>query len=412
MTILSTFEVVDNLRLAWSRTRDQIRDRVLAPDGHKTLDMQFGFDQSATLLGRSDNGLRKAIQAHPELAPRTKPNGRPYYMVDDLHRIRERLDIRSGKTPDERAAVIAVQNFKGGVGKSTVAVHLSHYLGLRGYKVLVIDCDPQASTTTLFDINPDLDLQPEETLGEYLHPVYSGEDGALPLEPPISLGSLARDTQWPTIKLIPSNLSVMDIEYEITKIAGQPAPFLHSVTQLRRGIESLVHDYDVIILDPPPAMGFLAFNAMMAASALVIPAPPKSMDFCSTCSFLVNMASVIQAFARAGVDVNYAFVELLCSNFEANREADVTMWEVMQSCSGARLIATPLRHSEEIKHAATMHRSVYELARPSRSPGTYKACIANLDAVFSHIEARVKQTWPSHARIGTRSGSRTEAQAA
>jgi len=72
-----------------------------------------------------------------------------------LTRIREALSIRVGKAPQEDAVVIAVQNFKGGVGKSTLTKHFADYLALRGYNVLVIDCDPQASTTTMFDIQPE-----------------------------------------------------------------------------------------------------------------------------------------------------------------------------------------------------------------------------------------------------------------
>ncbi|WP_219925130.1 ParA family protein, partial [Halomonas sp. ND22Bw] len=53
-----------------------------------------------------------------------------------------------GKLPSERAVVIAVQNFKGGVGKSTVTTHLAHYFAVQGYRVLVVDCDSQATTTT------------------------------------------------------------------------------------------------------------------------------------------------------------------------------------------------------------------------------------------------------------------------
>jgi chromosome partitioning protein len=64
--------------------------------------------------------------------------------------------------------MIAVQNFKGGVGKSTVTTHLAHYFAVQGYRVLVVDCDSQATTTTLFGFNPHFNITREETLYPYL----------------------------------------------------------------------------------------------------------------------------------------------------------------------------------------------------------------------------------------------------
>src|SRR3546814_1389900 len=64
--------------------------------------------------------------------------------------------------------LMAVQNFKGGVGKSTLAVHLAQYLAIQGYRVALIDCDSQASATTLFGYVPDLDLTEDDTLYPFL----------------------------------------------------------------------------------------------------------------------------------------------------------------------------------------------------------------------------------------------------
>ena len=66
---------------------------------------------------------------------------------------------------------MAIQNFKGGVGKSTITAHLAQYLSLRGYRVCVLDCDPQGSSTSLFGVNPDCDLDVQDTL----HPFFHGD---------------------------------------------------------------------------------------------------------------------------------------------------------------------------------------------------------------------------------------------
>src|SRR3546814_16775054 len=98
-------------------------------------------------------------------------------MIEDLIEIRAALGIQVGKQAHEDAVVVAVQNFKGGVGKSTITKHLADYLALQGYKVLVIDCDQQASPTTMFDIQPDTLIAEERQLGSYLDR-KSGVEGA------------------------------------------------------------------------------------------------------------------------------------------------------------------------------------------------------------------------------------------
>src|SRR3546814_6652502 len=75
---------------------------------------------------------------------------------------------RPWRSADDPCCVMAVQNFKGGVGKSTLAVHLAQYLAIQGYRVALIDCDSQASATTLFGYVPDLDLTEDDTLYPFL----------------------------------------------------------------------------------------------------------------------------------------------------------------------------------------------------------------------------------------------------
>ena len=78
--------------------------------------------------------------------------------------MRDLFGTRPRRAETDPALVVAVQNFKGGVGKSTLVCHLAQSLALKGYRVAVIDCDSQASTTTVFGFNPDADIQDDETL--------------------------------------------------------------------------------------------------------------------------------------------------------------------------------------------------------------------------------------------------------
>src|SRR4029077_16452198 len=104
--------------------------------------------------------------------PDTSPSGRRSYSLEDIHALRAYLD-EAGKSgryylPRRRAGdqlqVIAVVNFKGGSGKTTTAAHLAQYLVLKGYRVLAVDLDPQASLSALNGYQPDFDIGENETL--------------------------------------------------------------------------------------------------------------------------------------------------------------------------------------------------------------------------------------------------------
>ena len=104
--------------------------------------------------------------------PDPLPSGRRLYSIEDIENLRQFLD-GSGTgarrySPQRREGdglqVISVMNFKGGSGKTTTAAHLAEYLAFRGYRVLAIDLDPQASLSALFGLQPELDVADNDTL--------------------------------------------------------------------------------------------------------------------------------------------------------------------------------------------------------------------------------------------------------
>ena len=283
---------INTLRMMASSCQ-QMRDRVKAiefsPAGEKVIDLTFGPGVAAELVGRTPEALAKAEREGRLRQPKQQANGRRFYTLEDLTEIRSALGIHVGKTADEDAVIIANSNFKGGVGKSTITKHFADYLGLRGYKVLVVDCDPQASTTTMFDIKPESLIDTEQTLGDHLSPRSTFEDLHLAIH----------DTAWPTIKIIPSSLGLQNAEWDLTATLMEGGQAVReSLQRLRIGLSSLVKEFDVIILDPPPAMGFLGLNVMAAASGLLVPVPARQLDYLSTIHFMETVADNIEILEK------------------------------------------------------------------------------------------------------------------
>jgi chromosome partitioning protein len=268
--------------------RDRVKSVVFKPEDRKVLDLTFGPTAAAELVGRTPKPWRR-LRRKVGSPPKQLGNGRRYYTLEDLTKIREALHIHPGKTTDEDAVVVAVQNFKGGVGKSTITKHFADYLALHGYSVLVIDCDPQASTTTMFDIQPETLFDEDKTLGNFLSPRSTFDD----------FRQAIHDTAWPTIKIVPSSLGLQDAEWDLTATLREGGQAVREGLQrLRIGIQDIIKDFDVIVLDPPPAMGFLGLNVMAAATGLLVPVPARQLDYLSTIHFMDTIADNIEILKR------------------------------------------------------------------------------------------------------------------
>ena len=146
------------------------------------------------------------------------------------------------------AHVICIANQKGGVGKTTTAVNLSACLAAAEKKTLLVDCDPQANATTGLGID-------KKTLDRTLYHGLIGQ---------VDMAALLRDTEIPSLKVLPSNVELIGFEVEMMDTEGRE-------TILKRCLNGLRGQYDYILLDCPPSLNLLTVNAMTAADTMLIP---------------------------------------------------------------------------------------------------------------------------------------------
>ena len=152
-----------------------------------------------------------------------------------------------GRGYSPTARVLAVTNQKGGVGKTTTAINLSTALTACGHRVLIIDLDPQANATTGLGI----DRGKRETIYEVLI-------GRTPIE------QVVVETQVPGLAIVPSSIALSAAEVELSSVP-------RSQYCLRECLRGLLSSYDDIIIDCPPALGFLTVNALVAAHSVLVP---------------------------------------------------------------------------------------------------------------------------------------------
>ena len=380
-----TLEELSQLSNRAATVIERLRGRLYAPGVTKELGLRFNVRKAAGMVGRSDKLIRDAEADGRLPAPEKDPDTgrRTGYSLADVNRMRTVFGTLPHRAADDPAMVLAIQNFKGGVGKSTMVCHLAQHLALKGYRVCVIDCDSQASTTSMFGLNPDVDVDEDD---DTLYPFF--RHGGPP-----DLHYALRATYWPGIALIPANLGLYDAEYEFAARMARDSSFV--LDRLREGIDSIKGQFDVILLDPPPALGMLSLSVLRAATALVIPAPPNNIDFGSTAHFLKMMGATLEELARAGGPRDYAFVKILATKMNDSKSAHQAIKRMMEAVFPLDMMTAVLKDSAEIDNAAANLSTVYELTGPATRTETHKRCRAYLDAVNNEIELLIRKTWPS-----------------
>ncbi|MGV6849940.1 MAG: AAA family ATPase [Marinibacterium sp.] len=364
----------------------RLRERLYQDGSRKGLDLRFNVRTAAEMVGRSEKLIRDAEGdgrlPEPDKDPET--GRRQGYSLAEVNRMREVFGTLPWRADDEEALVLAVQSFKGGVGKSTLTCHLAQYFALKGYRVCVIDCDSQASTTSVFGLNPDVDVEEDD---DTLYPFF--RHGG-----PATLDYALRATYWPNIALIPANLGLYDAEYEFAARMARDSTFV--LDRLREGVNSIRDRFDIILMDPPPALGMISLSVLRAADALLIPAPPNNIDFGSTAHFLRMMTATLEELARAGGERDYAFVKILVTKMSDTKSAHQAIFRMMQAVFPHDLMQAVLKDSAEIDNATANLRTVYEITGPATRSATHRRCRAYLDAVGREVEVLIRKTWPSH----------------
>ncbi len=146
------------------------------------------------------------------------------------------------------ARIYAVANQKGGVGKTTTAVNLSACLAAAGWRVLLVDTDPQGNAGSSLGFD-------KAALTTTLYDVLLGEAPA---------AAVARPTHLPNLDLLPSTSVLAGAEIELVDVPQREFA-------LRRALAGVADRYDAVLIDCPPSLGLLTVNALTAAEGVLIP---------------------------------------------------------------------------------------------------------------------------------------------
>ncbi len=371
-------------------------ESAFSPHELKTL-RSFSSGEASYYLGVADGYLRKAHHDGRIQEVEMGAGNRRKYSVAQIADIRSKLAESAHKPeqflPGRRSSndemqVWAFVNFKGGSGKTSSAIHVSHALALRGYRVLVVDCDPQASITTFFGYQPELDFFDSGSLYDVIR-YKDRETGA----GPVPLRQIIKKSYFHNLDLAPGGIHVSEFETE-TPSALSRGELPVFFDKIREALKDVKDDYDIVIMDCPPQLGYVTLSAICAAQNIVMTIIPERVDMASAAQFL-NMASslteVLHENAGVGLFDNFKF---LLSRFDTNVATQVDLAEFMRELFGSAVMKSAFLKSSAVSEAGISQQTVLEVDLSAvKNRKTYERAIQSVHEITAEIEEMIQKNW-------------------
>ncbi|WPE24240.1 plasmid partitioning protein RepA [Shinella zoogloeoides] len=373
-----------------------LRSQMYPPEAKKTL-KTFTSREAAMMVGIAESTLRQMSLDGESAAPELhgKDNRRRAYTLAQINEIREHLakkrpkealDFLPRRRAGEKLQIVAVANFKGGSAKTTTTVHLAHFLALQGLRVLAIDLDPQASLSTMFGYQPEIDVEDNQTV----YGAIRYDEGQR-----VPLASVIRKTYFEGIDLVPGNLELMEYEHETPQAIARGDGRGEGMFFRRLGsvIASVEDDYDVVLIDAPPQLGYLTLGALYAASALLVTVHPAMLDVSSMNQFLKMTSDILQVIEENGGHLHHDFIRYVLTRHDPNDVPQVNIVALLRSLFGEDVLAPVVVETTAIASAGLEKKSLYEMARGTVGRDTLNRALESVDSVNQEILNHLKQVW-------------------
>lgn len=389
----------DKIRTHASSLSGQLRalgSKLFPPTATKSL-RAFTSGEVARMVGVSDGYLRQlSIDGlGPKPATMAGSNRRAYTLrqVAELRRYlaearpREALDFLPGRRTGDKLQVLAVANFKGGSAKTTTSLYLCQYLAMRGFRVLAVDLDPQASLSAMFGYQPEFDIAENATL----YGAIRYDDQRKPMR------EVVRGTYFEGIDLVPGNLELQEFEHQTPRammdrrLRGQEV-FFRRVGSALAKVEA---DYDVVVIDCPPQLGYLTMGALNAATGLLVTIHPQMVDVASMSQFLLMTSDLMSVIEEGGGGVAYDFIRYVVTRHDPNDVPETQIVALLRNLFGNDVLRATAWKSTAVANAGLSKQSLYEIERSAVGKGAYDRAVESLDAVNAEIVGLVAEGWRS-----------------
>ena len=409
-----------------ARGRQDLAERGYAPDGRKRLRRFSTWEVCRYLIPVAPAHFRRVLRKNPDLPQGTGEGNSKWFTLDEVLKLRDHFATEGAAGREYRpwrpeglpAKTIAVANFKGGVGKTSTAAHIAMSAALDGYKVLVVDLDSQGSMTSIMggDV-PDewstafpllakdyaLALQDENRVREAAGQPPLPFDETLTEALTVSARDVIQSTHWPNIDLLGAQLNLYWAEFQVPvwRMGLRSWPLWDALSNALVN-DRIVDEYDIIILDTPPALGYLTINALAAADILLVPLGASFLEFDSTGRFFdmlySTFASVEEgenaARRRDGLPemrFEWDAVRALVTRFDAAQQTDLA--NVIQAYFGDFMTTYRQEVTAMVGQAGEQVNGIYEADYREFNRDTYVRGRETFDRTWAEVKELILGTW-------------------
>ena len=416
------------LAARFAEGRQVLAARGLDAAGTKTLRLFSTWEITRYLIPVAQAHFRRVLKANPDL-PQGRAQvegGSKWFTLEEVLTLRQHF-ARDGARRKEYlpyrpkglpARIAAVANFKGGVSKSVTTAHLAMSAALDGYRVLVIDLDSQGSISSIFGakvadewqtVFPLLarhyathlmaDNQARLSRGESPQPLDDTLDEARKLK----AADVIQTTHWPNIDIIGAQLNLYWAEFQIPvwRMGARSWKLWDALTD-SLAQDGVLENYDIILLDTPPALGYLTINGLSAADILLVPTGASFLEFDSTGRFFDMLHATFQsieegenmvarALGREGLRFEWDAVRTLITRYDSSQQAEFAA--LMQGLLGPVLAPERQDFTALIGQAGEQVAGIYEADYRDFNRETYIRGRETFDESYAMFKRLVIGSW-------------------
>src|SRR5258706_6610828 len=252
--------------------------------------------------------------------------------------------------------IISIVNQKGGVAKTTTSINLAAGLSLEGYKVLLIDADPQTNTTQVF-IHPDIEINLEKSLYNVI----------MKFEP---LTSVIQDTRFPNLHFVPSHIRLSSADLELAQAIDNRS------ARLKRAVDGIKDKYDYVIIDNPPSLGLLTINSFVASDKLII---PVSTAFFALTGLVQLQETIGMVKETAQLNPSLEIMGVVCT-FTDHTNVSRDVEKQLRDFFGPLVFQTVVPKNISLEEAHSRHTHVFDHAGRSVGALAYRDLVKEVAA--------------------------------